>query len=116
MGSEVAAIEKVLEFPTEDPHGHPIPDRHGRLPRRALVSLISIPAGQRAIVREIRDRDQRRMARWKQAGLVPGAEVRMREVNLEDDVFELEVAGRRLVAGSEGLDGVLVETRRAGRP
>jgi len=112
----LAAIEKLLEFPTEDPHGHPIPDRHGRLPRRALVSLVSIPQGHRAVVREIRDRDQRRMTRWKQSGLVPGAEVRMREANLEDDVFEVEVAGRRIVAGSEGLDGILVERRRAGRP
>ena len=31
-----------------------------------------------------------------------------------DDVFELDVSGRRVVTGSEGLDGVLVEIRSAG--
>jgi Fe2+ transport system protein FeoA len=50
------------------------------------------------------------MAGWKRAGLVPGAEVRVRAVRDLDDVFELEVGGRKLVSGSEGLEGVLVET------
>ena len=67
----------------------------------------------RAVVREIRDRDRVRMTRWKQAGLVPGAELLVRAANREDDVFEIEVAGKRLVTGSEGLDGVLVQ--RVGR-
>jgi len=69
------------------------------------------------VVREIRDADGRRMARWKSAGLVPGARVWMREGRSLADVFELDVAGRRLVTGSEGLEGVMVETHGgASRP
>ncbi|HKQ59017.1 MAG TPA: hypothetical protein VJY35_14220, partial [Candidatus Eisenbacteria bacterium] len=60
--------------------------------------------------------EARRMARWKAAGLVPGARVRMLEVRSLDDVFVLDVAGRRVVTGSEGLDGIRVEVGRgAGR-
>ncbi len=106
------AIDRLMSHPSEDPHGHPIPDGHGRLARRALAPLVTLPLGARATVREIRDRDRRRMAAWKIAGLVPGARVRMCEVRALDDVFELEVEGRRLVTGSEGLDGILVERRR----
>jgi Fe2+ transport system protein FeoA len=85
--------------------------------RRALMPLAGLASGARAVVREIRDADGRRMARWKSAGLVPGARVWMREVRAMDDVFELEVAGRRLVTGSEGLEGVMVERpRTGGRP
>ena len=108
------AIDRVMKHPVEDPHGHPIPDRRGRLRVRTLAPLASLPLGARATVREIRDRDRRRLAHWKQAGLVPGARVRMREVRALDDVFEIDVDGRRLVTGSEGLDGVLVERRREG--
>ena len=108
------AIDRVMKHPVEDPHGHPIPDRRGRLRVRTLAPLASLPLGARATVREIRDRDRRRLAHWKQAGLVPGARVRMREVRALDDVFEIDVVGRRLVTGSEGLDGVLVERRREG--
>lgn len=106
------AIDRHMAHPTEDPHGHPIPDARGRLPHRVLVPLHALPGGAQARVREIRDRDQRRMGRWKRAGLVPGATVRMKRADLEDDVFELDVDGRRLVVGHEALEGVLVERPR----
>ncbi len=111
------AIDRHMAHPTEDPHGHPIPDARGRLPRRALLPLDALPGGARARVREIRDRDLRRMARWKRAGLVPGATVRMRRADRDDDVFELDVDGRRLVVGPEAREGVLVErSQRGGAP
>jgi DtxR family Mn-dependent transcriptional regulator len=106
------AIDRLTGHPSEDPHGHPIPDAHGRLAQRALTPLAELPSGATATVRELRDADPPRMARWKEVGLVPGAEVRVREVRALDDVFELDVAGRRLVTGSEGLDGVLVQVRK----
>jgi hypothetical protein len=55
------------------------------------------------------------MTRWKRSGLVPGASVRMLEANAEDGVFTLEIAGRRVVAGREGLNGVMIERRSRGR-
>jgi DtxR family Mn-dependent transcriptional regulator len=106
------AIERLMGHPTEDPHGHPIPDRHGRVPRRALVPLASLEAGARATVREIRDRDRRRMERWQRNGLTPGARVRVVDADRAGGVHTLEVRGRRLVTGAEALDGVLVECRR----
>jgi hypothetical protein len=67
-------------------------------------------------VREIRDLDVRRMARWKQAGLVPGAAVRMREVREDDGVYEIEVGGAAFVSAGAAVDGVLVQPARgAGR-
>jgi len=103
------AIDRLIGHPHEDPHGHPIPDRHGRIRRRTLVPIAHLPRGARAVVREIRDADGAHMANWKSHGLVPGATVRMREVHALADVFELEVAGRHMVTGSEGLEGVMVQ-------
>src|SRR5262245_27446232 len=108
------AIDRLIGHPHEDPHGHPIPDREGHMRRRRLVPLASLAPGMRAVVREIRDADGPLMARWKATGLVPGARLCMREVRPLDDVFEIEVAGRRMVTGSEGLEGVLVELHTAG--
>src|SRR5947207_2806102 len=82
--------------PEEDPHGHPIPDGSGRMRRRRLTPLSAVASGARAVVREIRDADVRRMARWKDAGLVPGAAVRMRDVQPLDDVFVIEIGRRRI--------------------
>jgi DtxR family Mn-dependent transcriptional regulator len=106
------AIDRLVGHPGEDPHGHPIPDAQGRLPRRRLVPLVELGPGARATVREIRDADERRMSRWKELGLVPGARVEMHAVRPLDDLYEVEIAGRRLVSGRLGLDGVLVEPVR----
>ena len=104
----LAAIDRLLRHPTEDPHGHPIPDRRGRLPRRALLPLAELPAGARAVVRELRDRDPRRLAGWRRCGLVPGAAVRVRRAAL-GGARELEVNGRLRSLGRASLAGVLVE-------
>lgn len=109
------ALDRFMGHPTEDPHGHPIPDRQGRVARRALAPLAALPTGSAAEVREVRGGDDRaRMARWKQSGLVPGARVRMVQANADDGVFTLEIAGRRMVSGREGLDGIMIERRPRG--
>lgn len=103
------AIDRLVGHPGEDPHGHPIPDRNGNVRRRHLRPITDLVAGDRATVREIRDADGRRMTRWKEAGLVPGARVRMHAVRALDGVFEIDVAGDRLVTSGAGLEGVMVE-------
>ncbi len=110
------AIDRLVGRPAEDPHGHLIPDRHGRLRQRTLTPLAALAAGRAATIREIRTADGRRMARWKEVGLVPGARVQMNAVRALEDVYELEVQGRPLITGSEGLEGLMVERApRGGR-
>ena len=109
------AIDRLVGHPAEDPHGHVIPDRDGNVPQRALIPLAAVVAATRVVVREIRDADHARMTRWKAAGLVPGAAVRMADVRPIDDVFEIEVAGQRLVLGSDGITGIWVELANAPR-
>ncbi len=110
------ALDRFMGHPTDDPHGHPIPDRRGRIEHRTLAPLATLPPGSRARVREVRGGDDRaRMARWKRSGLVPGAPVRMVEANAEDGVYTLEIAGRKLVSGRDGLEGILIDRRPRGR-
>jgi DtxR family Mn-dependent transcriptional regulator len=106
------AIDRLIGHPEEDPHGHPIPDRRGRISRRTLVPLSTVARGKEVRVREIRDADAGRLARWKELGLVPGARVKVRDVRGVDGVTELEVAGRPVVVGQATLEGVLVESMR----
>src|SRR5262245_58678764 len=111
------AIDRLVGHPDEDPHGHPIPDRHGRMRQRALLPLAQLERGTSAVVRELRDADRTHLEHWKRVGLVPGAHVKVRALRPLDDVFELEVSRRRIVTGSEGLAGVMVEVPGGpGRP
>lgn len=102
------AIDRLVGRPSEDPHGHPIPDRRGRMRRRRLQPLTSLRVGARAVVREIRNTAGGRLARCKRLGLVPGVEVRVREARPLEGVLLLDVGGRRRVAAGAVLDGVWV--------
>ncbi|HVP15540.1 MAG TPA: metal-dependent transcriptional regulator [Terriglobales bacterium] len=108
------ALDRVAGHPVEDPHGAPIPDARGHVRRRALTPLVALPRGARARVREVPHGDGRRLARWKEVGLVPGAAIRVVEVRPPEGVLMLEIAGRRLVTSMAALEGVRVEAGRGG--
>src|SRR5436305_580618 len=63
------AIAAHLGEPLEDPHGHPIPTREGKLAHRDLRPLTAFRAGQRALIREVKDDNPARLRRWQSLGL-----------------------------------------------
>ncbi|MFL9844143.1 metal-dependent transcriptional regulator [Flavobacterium rhizosphaerae] len=48
-------LEEFLEFPTEDPHGDPIPDRKGILPKKEKKLLSDISTGKKVICVGVKD-------------------------------------------------------------
>jgi DtxR family Mn-dependent transcriptional regulator len=103
------AIAAHLGEPLEDPHGHPIPTREGILARRELRPLHSFRPGEVVVIREARDDSPERLRRWRSLGLTPGAKVHFLAHEPLDDLFEIQVAGRVVALGSEGLAGLLGE-------
>jgi DtxR family Mn-dependent transcriptional regulator len=104
------ALAAYLGEPLEDPHGHLIPTREGQLTHRQLQRLCDFRSGQRIVIREAQDDNPERLRRWQALGLVPGAVVRIRSYQPLDDLFELEVGGRIVPLGSEGLAGLRGES------
>jgi DtxR family Mn-dependent transcriptional regulator len=100
------ALADYLGEPHEDPHGHPIPSRTGELESRDLRQLSTCRAGQTVIVREVQDDNPDRLRHWGTQGLTPGATVRILAYQELDDLFEVEVDGRLIRLGSEGLAGL----------
>lgn len=103
------ALAAHLGEPLEDPHGHPIPSRTGELARRELRELGEFAAGESAIIREVQDDRPDRLRHWQNHGLTPGATVTIRSYQPLDDVYQIEVGGRVITLGSEGLAGLRAE-------
>ena len=73
-------VDALLGHPTEDPHGDPIPSKTGEVVVAPTQPLSEVAAGQAARVRQIRRDDDAALLRYLATlGLVPGAEVRVRE-------------------------------------
>jgi DtxR family Mn-dependent transcriptional regulator len=100
------ALAAHLGEPLEDPHGHPIPTREGQLADRKLQRLSQFREGQCAIVREAQDDNPERLRRWQTLGLTPGARVRILSYQPLDDLFEVQLADKVIMLGSEGLAGL----------
>jgi len=100
------ALADYLGEPHEDPHGHPIPSRTGELKSRNLQQLSQCRAGQTVIVREAQDDNPDRLRHWRTQGFMPGAHVRILSYQELDDLFEVEVDGKLIRLGSEGLAGL----------
>ncbi len=103
------AIAAHLGEPLEDPHGHPIPGRDGSIAQRDLQPLSRFTAGQRVLIREVRDDDPARLRHWQSMGLMPGVVVEFLRHQPLDDLFEIQIGNRILHVGSEGLVGLLGE-------
>ena len=105
----VEAIDRALGYPTEDPHGHPIPSAKGDLHERELTPLGAVPEGERGTVREVHALEAERLQRWSELGLVPGTGFVMRKRQEMEDVMHIDIGDRVIVTGSEGVEGILVE-------
>jgi DtxR family Mn-dependent transcriptional regulator len=71
------ALDALLGYPTEDPHGDPIPSKTGEVIPQVTEPLSGLALGQPAIVRRVSDDDAARLRYLAQLGLTPGASVRV---------------------------------------
>jgi DtxR family Mn-dependent transcriptional regulator len=107
------AIAQHLGEPLEDPHGHPIPTADGKLTARDLRRLSDFREGDWIVIREVQDDNPARLRRWREQGLMPGAQVWIRAYQELDDLFELQVGEQTIRLGSEGLHGIRGEALKS---
>lgn len=103
------AMAEALGDPEWDPEGKPIPSLDYRIPERDLSALGAQTGGGRFVVRELRNNSPERLRRFRDRGLVPGAGITVESYDELDDLFTLRIGRRKLLVGSEGLEGVFVE-------
>jgi DtxR family transcriptional regulator, Mn-dependent transcriptional regulator len=73
----VERMAAALEHPSHDPHGAPIPTRHGEIEATDRETLADAIPGTRVRIRAVRDEDATELRSMEAGGLVPGATVRI---------------------------------------
>lgn len=68
-------LDKVLGYPTRDPHGDPIPRADGSSDEVPGAPLDTLAVGNGGVVDRLPDRNPQALRAWEEAGLVPGARV-----------------------------------------
>ncbi|MDX1618154.1 MAG: metal-dependent transcriptional regulator [Balneolaceae bacterium] len=68
-------IAELLDNPTHDPHGDPIPTKEGVMPEMDAVPLADAEAGQTYLVSRVRDQDPELLRYLEKIGLLPGVKL-----------------------------------------
>lgn len=73
-------IDEMLAFPRHDPHGDPIPMKDGTIVEQSFHALTDCDAGQRAVVRRVRDSNPGVLRYLGERGLFPSIEIEVVDV------------------------------------
>ncbi|HKK47369.1 MAG TPA: metal-dependent transcriptional regulator [Balneolaceae bacterium] len=72
-------IAKVLNDPTHDPHGDPIPTKEGLMPKMDAHPLIEAQANKQYIVSRVKDQEPELLRYLEKIGLLPGIKITIKE-------------------------------------
>lgn len=73
-------IEKLQQFlgnPSFDPHGDPIPDSNGKIPKRNQVNLTSLPLGKTATVSAVSNQSAQMLEMLKHYSISIGTSIKL---------------------------------------
>lgn len=77
-------IAELLDHPTHDPHGDPIPSKDGVVPEMASLALTDAELEVSYIIGRVRDQDPELLRYLEKTGIIPGVKLTI----LKKDPFE----------------------------
>ncbi|MCS7155633.1 MAG: metal-dependent transcriptional regulator [Bacteroidota bacterium] len=101
-------LDAFLGHPKIDPHGHPIPDAHGRIERIEAVALASLPVGQSARVLGASDSHPDFLRYLAKIGLKPGARLEVVERFAFDGSMQVRLGEEERLLSAYAAQNVLV--------
>ncbi|MCW9707557.1 metal-dependent transcriptional regulator [Fodinibius salsisoli] len=72
-------IATLLDDPTHDPHGDPIPSKEGIMPRMDAQPLIEAEPNQEYILSRVKDQDPELLRYLEKIGMLPGIKIELKE-------------------------------------
>ncbi len=107
-------IEKLLGYPTHDPHGAPIPTRDGNVEASEIVALSRLEPGQQAVIRQVSDKDSAMLSYLGGLGMYPGTRVEMVAKEPYGGSLRIKISGKDHSIGSELAEKVFISLASEG--
>jgi DtxR family Mn-dependent transcriptional regulator len=104
----VDRMDTLLDHPTEDPHGDPIPNKAGSVVIAVSEPLSTIQPGQQVIVQRVSDEQPDLLRYLAELGLIPGALVKVEAVAPYGGVYTIRIGEQIHAIGDVVTHAVLV--------
>ena len=92
-------IAELLNHPTHDPHGDPIPTKDGVMPEKATLALNEAEINTLYMVGRVRDQNPELLRYLEQQGVLPGVELTIMEKAPFDGPINLKIDGELISLG-----------------
>lgn len=101
-------ITKLLDDPTHDPHGDPIPTKDGLMPEMDSQPLIDAELGQEYIVSRVKDQDPELLRYLEKIGLLPGIKIKVKEKAPFKGPVTMLIEEKEQVIGNDVARNILI--------
>lgn len=101
-------LDAFLDYPKADPHGDPIPDANGVLPKSKSVLLSTLKEGQDGTFTGVVDHSKAFLNYLDKAGISLGDKIRIKSIEAFDQTFTLLLPGNKKVTVSLKVAGSIL--------
>ncbi len=103
-------IEEYLDYPETDPHGYPIPNRKGKLPKHKIAVAISeLNKNEKAEVIRVNDTNSRLLSYLSKIGIDLGKEISIKDVLDFDGSMLLKINNKEVNISKAIASNIFVE-------
>ncbi|MBT1705403.1 metal-dependent transcriptional regulator [Chryseosolibacter indicus] len=106
----IEKLDEFLGYPTADPHGHPIPDKNGKIQILKQVPLSEIALNKKAFVRSVKDGSSSFLQYLSKIGIYIGATITILERIEFDGSLEIVIDNKKKVFISRDVSENLLVT------
>lgn len=101
-------IAELLNHPTEDPHGDPIPTKDGKMPKIKLKPLHSVSFDTPYIIRRVKNQNPELLRYLEKQGLIPGVKVEVLDKEPFDGPVKVKVENQTVTIANNIAEDIFV--------
>ena len=105
----IEKLDEFLGYPTADPHGHPIPDKDGKVPSMKLIPLSESVINKKAVVRSVKDGSPSFLQYLSKIGIYIGAKIAILDKIEFDSSLEVIIDNKtRIFISRDAAENLLI--------
>ncbi len=101
-------IAELLDNPTHDPHGDPIPTKDGIMPEMEDEALVNAVEGNQYLVSRVTNQDPELLRYLEKIGVLPGVKLKIKEVGPFKGPITIDVEENEQVVGHEVAEHIYI--------
>jgi len=106
----IERLDEFLGFPKADPHGDPIPDKHGRFAKTQFIKLIDLKVGDSGTITGVSQHSSAFLKHLEKLGLTLGKQIHINDVTDFDGSVEILSSEKQINISREVAKHILISS------